>query len=77
MARKETRGIQRRKNGSGQRAKPPTPSRTIDERMGKEEKNIKQKKEQKKETGTGNPIQKPGYSRQIIIISPCGLEVSE
>ena len=57
MSRKEIRRKERRKNGSGQRAKPSTPTLAIDERMGEEEKNGKQKEEQKKETGSGPPTQ--------------------
>ena len=52
MSRKETIRRERVKDDSGQKAKPSTPTQAIDARMGEEEKNIKQKEEQKKETGS-------------------------
>ena len=39
MPRKEAKGKEGRKNGSGQRAKPSIPTQGIDARMGEEEKN--------------------------------------
>ena len=56
----DLRGKNGEKNGSGQRAKPSTPTQPFDARMGEKEKNIKQKEEQRKETGSGTPTQLPG-----------------
>ena len=52
MLRNETRRKEGRKNGSGQRTKPSTPTQPTDARMGEEEKN---KKHGRKETGSGPP----------------------
>ena len=49
----------RGKTGSGQRAKPSTPTQPIDARM-EEEEMRKQKEEQKKETGSGPPTSEGG-----------------
>ena len=73
MPRKETR----RKNGFRQKAKPSTSTQEVDALMGEEEKNIKQKQEQNKETGTGPPTQLPGpiyiivilYSAQVAVLT--------
>ena len=42
MPRKETKRKKQRKNGSGQKVKPSTPTQAIDEHIGKEEKDQKQ-----------------------------------
>ena len=55
MPRKEIRRKELRKNGLGKKVKPSTPTQATDARMGKEEKNRKQKEEQKKETGRWAP----------------------
>ena len=62
--RKETRRKERRREkneekGSGQRAKPYTPTVPTDALIGEVEQNIKQKKEQKKETGKGSSTKLP------------------
>ena len=54
-AKKRDKKERTKKNGSGQKAKPSTSTQAIDAHMGEEEKNIKQKKKQKKETGSGLP----------------------
>ena len=59
MPRKETRRKERRKNGSGHRAKPSSHTQATDARMGKEEKKRKQKEEQNKETGSGTQLPGP------------------
>ena len=66
MPRKETVRKERKENGSRQKAKPSTPTQGIDARMGGEEKNIQQKEEQKKETGSGAPTQLPGPFGRLL-----------
>ena len=64
--RKETRRKRTKKNRSGQKAKPSTPTQAIDAHMGEEEKNIEQKEEQKKETGGGAPTQLSGSFGRLL-----------
>ena len=59
-AKKRDKKERMEKNGSGQKAKPSTPTQAIDARMGEEEKNRKQKEGQKKEAESGPPTQLPG-----------------
>ena len=56
----------KRKNGSGLRAKPSTPTQVIDARMGEEEKSSNQKEEQKKETGNWPTKQLPGLFDHLL-----------
>ena len=53
IPRKETRREERRKNGSGQKAKRSIPTQAIDERMGGRGKAKKTEEKQKKETESG------------------------
>ena len=61
----EWREKSEKKKGSGQRAKPPTPTLAIDALIREGEQNWKQKKEQKKETGREVPSQTTIWSHLI------------
>ena len=53
------RRAKKREEIEAQRVKPPAPSQATDELIGEEEQNGKQKKEKKKERGSGIPVQLP------------------
>ena len=70
MPRKESRRKERRKNGSGQKAKPSTPTQAIDAHMGEEKRNRKQKEEQKKKQGAD--LQSSYLGKSVASYGPYG-----